>query len=81
MPIDIRSEPLSIATVCIFGCGLVGYLALIAGPDPLVLLLAIITIAFTLFESIHTIGNLAHGRAAIVQHSRQDRSLVAPHRN
>jgi len=49
IPVDIWSEPLSITTVCIFGCSLVGYLAIITGPDLLVLALAIITIGFFLF--------------------------------
>ena len=47
MPIDIQSEPFSIATICIFGCSLVGYLAILSGPDPLVLTAGIITIGFS----------------------------------
>jgi hypothetical protein len=80
MPIDIRSEPLSIATICIFGCGLVGYLSLCAGPNPLVIVAALITIAFTLFEAIHTMGNLAHAHLATDQGAQWERRLVAPRR-
>ena len=64
MPIDVRSEPLSIATICIFGCCLVGYLSLLSGPDPLVLAAGIITIGFFLLESIGAISNLGQARAA-----------------
>ena len=80
MPIDIRSEPLSIATICIFGCGLVGYLSICAGPDPLVIVAALITIAFVLFESIHTIGILGHAQRATVPDLHRERRLVATQR-
>ena len=63
MPFDIRSEPLSIATICIFGCCLVEYLAILSGPDPLVLAAEIITIGFFLLESIYSISNMGQARA------------------
>jgi len=50
MPINIRPEPLSIATICIFGCCLVGYLAILADADPLVLAAGIITIGFSFWN-------------------------------
>ncbi len=77
MPIEIHSEPICIATICIFGCAFVGYLAAHAGcQKPLVVLFAVLIVGIILFKSIHAIARLAdnRGEAAIIRfpaHSRQ----------
>ncbi len=60
MPIDIRAEPICIATICIFGCSFVGNLASYAGcGNPLVVLFAVLIVGIILFELIHAIGDAA----------------------
>jgi hypothetical protein len=70
MPIDIRSEPICIATICIFGCSFVGNLVAYAGcGNPLVVLFAVLILGVILFESIHAIGSAANRRAD-AEHNR-----------
>ncbi len=77
MPIDIHSEPICIATICIFGCAFVGNLAAHAGcPNPLVVLFVVLIVGIILFALIHTIARIAdnQGDIAIIRfpaHSRQ----------
>ncbi len=77
MPIDIRSEPIYIGMICIFGCAFVGNLAAHAGcQNPLVVLFAVLIVGIIHFELIHAIASLAdnQGEAMIIRfpaHSRQ----------
>jgi hypothetical protein len=77
MPIDIRSEPICIAMICIFGCAVVGNLAAHAGcQNPLVVLFVVLIVEIILLKLIHAIACLAdnRGEAAIIRfpaHSRQ----------
>jgi hypothetical protein len=64
MPIDIRSGPICIVMICIFGCSFVGNLVEYAGcGNPLMVLFAVLILGVILFELIHAIGSAANRRS------------------